>query len=104
MKYVTLAEVKEMLQKEAKKRDLQYEQSLALEHAKEHAKLKAKDARKLVEELMTIDFIDEFYAVKIADILPTHPDDVRAIFAKERYVLSEEQIKSVLDIVAKYTG
>ena len=102
MRYVTLAEVKEILTEESKKRDLNVYQKAALSHAEEFAKLKADEDKKLVEELMTLDFMDERHAVKIADILPIHPDQVRTIYTKEKIVLPPEDIKKILDIVAKY--
>ena len=102
MKYVTLAEVKEILTEESKKRDLNVYQKAALSHAEEFAKLKPDEAKKLVEELMTLDFMDERHAVKIADILPIHPDQVRTIYTKEKIVLPPEDIKKILDVVAKY--
>jgi len=41
-------------------------------------------------------------AVKVADLLPTHADDVRAIFAKERFALSKEDMDRVLEIVTQF--
>jgi DNA-directed RNA polymerase subunit F len=102
MKYVTLAEVKEILTEEGKKRELNVYQKAALTHAEGFAKLKADEAKKLVKELMELDFMDEKHAVKIADILPIHPDQVRTIYTKEKIVLPPEDIKKILDIVAKY--
>ncbi len=101
-KYLTLAEVKDILREENEKRDLNPLQKSALAHSEEFAKLSAEDSRKLVEELMQLDFVDERHAVKIADILPISPDQVRAIYAKEKLVLPPEDVKKILDIVAKY--
>jgi DNA-directed RNA polymerase subunit F len=99
---LTLAEVKEFLEDAAKKRELTPEQRHALEHAKTFAKISAKKSRELVEELKKLPFITELNAYKIADILPRHPDDLRAIFYKERYTLREEDIQQVLEIIEKY--
>ena len=102
MRYLTLAEVKKILTEESKKRELNIYQKAALMHAEEFAKLKPDEARKLVDELMELDFMDERHAVKIADILPIHPDQVRTIYTKEKIVLPPDDIKKILDIVAKY--
>lgn len=102
IKYVSLAEVKTLLEKEAKKRELSYEQKLALEHAKHFAKIGVTKARKMAEELMTIERITEPFAYKIVDILPMHPEEVRAIFAKERFTLDEDEVNKILKIVEKY--
>ena len=40
--------------------------------------------------------------MKIADILPKYPEDVRAIFSKERITLSNDQINQIIEIVGKY--
>ncbi len=101
-KYLTLSEVKDILTKENEKRELNALQKSALTHAEEFAKLKPEETRKLVEELMELDFMDEKHAVKIADILPIHPDQVRVLYTKEKIVLPPEDVKKILDIVAKY--
>lgn len=101
--YLTLAEIKEQLEKEQKERgELLSEQKLALEHAKKFTKLKAKDARKLVEELKKLEKVSELAAVKITDVLPTHNDDLQALFSKERSTLTGEEMEKILEIVRKY--
>ena len=101
-KLLTLAEVKEFLEEEDKKRELNTEQRYALEHAKTFAKISAKKSRQLVDELKKLPFITEWSACKLADVLPQHADDIRAIFYKERYTLKEEDIAKVIEIVSKY--
>ncbi|HOO03327.1 MAG TPA: hypothetical protein PLJ11_01230 [Methanomassiliicoccales archaeon] len=105
-RYVTLAEVKEMLEAESKAREFTPEQKLALEHAKD-TKLSAKEARELVEKLLELEFIAdlnnaEAVAVKITDLLPTHFDDVRLIFQKERRVLDKKQGEQIIKLVNEY--
>ena len=100
--YVTLPEAKEMLEKAAEERELSYEQHLALQHAQKFAKLSPEKAREMVEELKKIDVVDDYYATKIVEILPTHPDDVRAIFATDKIVLQLSQMEQILEIVRKY--
>ncbi len=56
----------------------------------------------MVKELMEIPMMSPFNAVKIVDLMPTHIDDVRAVFAKERFSLPKEDAEKVLEIVAKY--
>ena len=82
MKIVLISEVKEMLSKLAKERELNREQRIALEHSEKVAKLPAKKARELVEKLMEIERINEKQACKIADLLPKDKEEVVAIFAK----------------------
>jgi DNA-directed RNA polymerase subunit F len=101
--YLTVSEVKALLKKEQKERgELSQEQSLALQHAETFSRLSVKKARELVKELQEIEHVNEMYAVKITDLLPTEPEDVRAIFARERFTLSKEETERILETVAKY--
>ena len=102
-KPVTIVEVKNILKKvEKDRKEMLYEQKIALEHANKFAKLSEKKAKDLVKEVSQIEFIQEIHAYKIADILPKTEDDVKTIFAKERITLGENDIKKILEIVAKY--
>jgi len=100
---VSLAEVKNILKKiEKQRKDLLYEQRIALEHANKFAKLSVKKTNELIKELLTIEKLEERHAYKIAEILPTDDEDVKALFAKERVALDDEDIKKILEIVSKY--
>ncbi|MCK4332516.1 MAG: hypothetical protein KAV40_02935 [Thermoplasmatales archaeon] len=100
---VSLSEVKNMLKKiEKERKELIYEQRIALEHAQKFAKLSVKQTKDLIKDLMKLENIGESHAYKIADILPTTEDDVKAIFAKERFTLSESGIKNILKVIGKY--
>ena len=101
-RYLTLAEVKEILEEESKHRDLTNDQKIALDNATKVAKISAEDARKLVKELKEFDFISDPVAVKVADLLPTQPEDVRVLFAKERLILDKKQVDALLAVVQKY--
>ncbi|MEM2943546.1 MAG: RNA polymerase Rpb4 family protein [Methanomassiliicoccales archaeon] len=100
--FITLAEVEEILMEESKSRDLTSEQKLALDHATRLRKLSADKAKALREELGQLDFVSSTIACKLADILPTHPDDIRILFTKERLILEKKHIEQVLNIVQKY--
>jgi DNA-directed RNA polymerase subunit F len=103
-KIISLAEVKNILKKISKERkELLHEQKIALEHAERFAKLSAKQTKDLITELMKLDHIEEVHAYKIADIIPTTEDDVKAVFAKERYTPNEKEVKNILEIVKKHS-
>ncbi len=103
VKYVPLAEVKNILKKISKERkELTYEQRIALEHAEAFSKISVKATQDLIKELKTLERLEEFHVYKIADILPTTADDVKAIFAKERFTPTETEIKKIVELVAKY--
>ena len=103
-KLVSLAEVKNILRKISKERkEMIYEQKIALEHAEKFARLSAKQTKGLIAELMKVEHVEEMQAYKIADILPNTEDDVKAIFAKERYTPNDKEIKAILEIVKKHS-
>ncbi|MEM3341436.1 MAG: RNA polymerase Rpb4 family protein [Thermoplasmata archaeon] len=101
-KPVLLAEVRKLIEEETTEENRIYEQRLALQHAQLHSPLSVEKGKALVKELMKLEKVNEPTAVKIADMLPTHPDDVRAIFAKERFTLMPEEIEAILRTVARY--
>jgi DNA-directed RNA polymerase subunit F len=98
---VSLEEVKNILAKEEKQRELNYEKRLALDHAKTFSKLTVTKTKKLITDLQKLERVSESIAYKIAELLPQHPDDVRAIFAKERFNLEEKEVKQIVDLVKK---
>ena len=101
--YVSLSELKLILEREkAARSELAPEQQYALSHAAAFARIAPDKVPTMVKELMEVPMMSVANAVKIADVLPTHLDDVRAIFAKERFALSKEDADKVLEIVNKY--
>jgi len=103
-RYVSIAEVKDILKRIQKEREeLTYEQKVALCHAEAFARLSVSKTKGLIKELLeNIDKIEERHAYKIADLLPTHEEDVKLIFAKERVNLDEEDIRKIIEIVGRY--
>ena len=104
MRLVTTAEVKEILETEMGEReDPTNEQKYAKEHADRFGKIKRDQAVTLVEELLeNVPRVKEHLAFKLADFLPEHPDDVRSVFARERFTLTDEELTQILDIIKKY--
>jgi DNA-directed RNA polymerase subunit F len=100
---LTLAEVKELLDqirlKRADEEELGYELRRAIRHADLFAKGTAEESQTMVAELIKLEKMNKQIAVKIADIRPTTKDELRAIYAKERFTLSEEELTSILEIV-----
>ena len=100
--YLTLAEIKELLEKEQEVRVLTMEQNYALEHAQKYSKLSAEDARKLANEFVEIEQISEALSCKLVDLMPQHPDEVNAVFLKERITIDDDVISQILDKVKQY--
>ena len=106
--FLTTAEAKELLsdveQERAldEDREMRYELARAIEHVNRFATLDAEESRELVTELLELEKVDEQTAYKIADILPKDRDELRAVYAQERYTLSGDELDDILNVVAKY--
>ncbi len=96
---LSLAEVKKILTEKGKDKELNYEQKLALEHAKLFAKLTPLKAEKLKKELMELDLSSEV-AVKIVDILPNAIE--LDLIAEKNKTITEENKEKILELVSKY--
>jgi DNA-directed RNA polymerase subunit F len=100
---LTLAEVKDILDQIRDKRsdeeELGYELRRAIRHAEIFSKGTAEESRAVVAELIKLEKMNLEIAVKIADIKPVTKDELRAIYAKERFTLSEEELDNILEIV-----
>lgn len=83
-------------------REMRYELARAVEHVNQFALLDGEESRELVEELRDLDKVDEPTAYKIADLLPRNRDELRAVYAQERYSLSGDELDEILNVVARY--
>jgi DNA-directed RNA polymerase subunit F len=99
---VPLAEVLEILEMQKKRGELDYGQRLTYDYAQKFAKLDAKKARELMEELLKLGNIREHQAVALVDLMPETEEDVQLIFAKERTRLGEEDIRKLLELINRY--
>lgn len=106
--YLTTSEAKELLagiedeRALDEDREMRYELARAIEHVNRFAVLDAEESRELVEELLELEKVDEPTAYKIADILPQDRDELRAVYAQERYTLGGDELDDILNVVAKY--
>ncbi len=105
-RYITASEAREVMEeiiaKRKEKGELSFEARKTMNYLNAVVKIDSEKARKIVDEAEKLPFVSEEIAIKIAEILPEIPDEVRVIFAKERITLSPEQIQQILDIVQKY--
>lgn len=106
--YVTTPEAKELLAEVeneravAEDREMRYELARAIEHVNRFAVLDVEGSRELVEELRDIEKVDGATAYKVANLLPADRDELRSVFAQERYSLDGDELDEVLDVVAKH--
>jgi len=99
---VPLSTVKRMLDDEATRRPLPREALLAQQHAEAFARLTPEQTEKLLKELVALPYVTPALAVKIADVLPQYPEEIRLLFAKERIALDETQLAQLLELVAQH--
>jgi DNA-directed RNA polymerase subunit F len=106
--YLTTAEVKELLSEVEQERaldedrELPYELARTIEHANRFAVLEPEEAEQLVADLQELDKVDEATAYKIANLRPEDRDELRAIYAQERYSLSGDELDEILNVLAQY--
>lgn len=102
-KPVGISEAKTVLDALSKSgNELNYEQRITMDYLSRFTRLSTKKSQKLIDELLNLNpKIKPELAVKIADLLPGDEEDARAIFAKERFTLTKEEIKAILELTPK---
>ncbi|USZ72659.1 RNA polymerase Rpb4 family protein [Natronosalvus halobius] len=106
--YLTVSETKDLLEDiETERalddeRELRYELARAIEHVNRFAILETEDANALVEDLQDLEKVDEPTAYKIANLLPRDRQELRTVFAQQRYSVSGDELDEILNIIAKY--
>jgi len=102
-KPISMIEAKEILSSREKRKELSYEQKLALEHLNKFTRLKPEEAKKLSEELSSVLRMSQETLVQILNFLPKNPDELRMIFSREKFSLKEDEINKILEIIKKYS-
>ncbi|APX96632.1 RNA polymerase Rpb4 family protein [Natronorubrum daqingense] len=106
--FLTVSETKELLADiEAERaldedRELRYELARAIEHVNRFTVLDPEDAQALVDDLEDLEKVDEATAYKIANLLPRNRDELRSVYAQQRYSLSGDELDEILNVVAQY--
>ncbi|MDO8554105.1 MAG: hypothetical protein Q7S22_04825 [Candidatus Micrarchaeota archaeon] len=97
-KPVSLAEVKEILEKrekDAPEGKLEYEQSQALEHARRFAKFDREKSEKIVASITKNSRISLDLAFKIVDVKPVSAETLKAIVLKDKVELTEDEVNEI---------
>ncbi len=79
--------------------EMSYELRKSIEHANHLSKTSAGKARDLVDELMKLEKMKEEIAYRIVNLMPRTRDELRAIYAKERFNLTADELDEILDLV-----
>lgn len=104
---VTLSEVREVLlqveaERIASEKEMSYELRKSIEHANQTSKMPAEKSEELVKELLALEKMKPDIAYRIANVAPRSRDEVRAIYAKEKFSLTGEELDSIVGIVKAY--
>ena len=99
-KPVSLPVVKDALKERSEESALGYEQILAFEYAKKHAKISKTKAEKLSEELKAFEELNEEIIIKIIDLCPTDANKLRLLLPKTTK-LKDEQLEEIAKLVKK---
>ncbi|MCD4704367.1 MAG: RNA polymerase Rpb4 family protein [Methanosarcinaceae archaeon] len=105
---LTISEVKEVLHGIMDERtelgeELGYELRKAVNHVSMFSKTSAAKSRELVDKLLEFEKMKPEIALRIADIMPMSRDELRSLYAKERYTLSDEELDGMLSLVLEAT-
>lgn len=103
-KIIPQAEVREILEEILKNEEEPvYEQKVTLDFLRKFVKIGREDAEKAIKELLNLsEKIKPKIAVKLVDLLPSDEDEVRAVFAKERFTLTNDEVGEILKVLDKY--
>jgi DNA-directed RNA polymerase subunit F len=83
-------------------RTMSYELRKSIDHADSLSKCSVETAKTLYGELAVLEKIKPEIANRIVNIMPKSRDEIRAIYAKERFTLLPEDLDQILDILHKY--
>jgi DNA-directed RNA polymerase subunit F len=101
---VTLPELRAVLlgvesERIAAEKEMSYEFRRSMDHANLLAKTPPEKSRDLVAALLKLEKMKPEIAYRIANIMPKSRDEVRAVFAKERYTLTPEELDTIVGLV-----
>jgi len=79
--------------------EMSYELRRSIEHANHLSKTSAENARELLEKLSKLEKIKPDISYRIVNIMPKTRDELRAIYAKERFTLTGDELDEIIDLV-----
>ena len=104
---ITLADLKEVLTEVAGARqeeatEMSYELRRSIDHATHLARNTPEQAKDLVASLLKLEKMKPDIAYRITNIMPRTRDELRAIYAKERFTLTGEELDQILALVSEH--
>lgn len=83
-------------------RSISYELRKSIDHADSLSKCSVETAKSLLGDLVSMEKTKPEIACRIVNIMPQSRDEIRAIYAKERFTLLPEDLDQILDTLHKY--
>ncbi|OYT62514.1 MAG: hypothetical protein B6U69_01575 [Thermofilum sp. ex4484_15] len=102
-RYLTLAEVREILEKKEREGELSDIEQITLDYVKKFSKVKAIEAAKLVEKLVNEYGIDKEIAIQVVNIMPGSLEELRSILSTSRKFVSTEEAESILNLLKEFS-
>ncbi len=99
---ISMHEAKRIMEERKKQRDLVYDQKICLEYLEKVSRMTPTQVKNLTEELEKISILKQRYIALILNVMPDTDGEVEALFSKERINLKKEEIKQIVDILAKF--
>ena len=98
---VSLARVKEILEKRQKDSELGHEQQMTLENVEKFAKYTPKKSEDLENKIIENEKIPLTTAIKIVDLAPTTPDLVKNLLLLDKVDLTDDEIPAIIKLFEK---
>lgn len=100
---VSMAEVKELIEERKEEvEELNYEQNVVLESCERFSKLSLEEMKKLIDEITDLEKLNEEHAVMLSYVFPETEEDIKILFSKEHFILSDEEVEKILEILNKH--
>jgi len=77
---------------------LSFEKRATMDHVSNFLRIQ-DNAKSMIAELIKIERVSDVHAFKIAEIMPRDETELRPVFAKDRFTLTPEELKQILDII-----
>lgn len=85
-------------------KEMSYELRRSIEHVNHISTGTSQHSADLLEKLLKINNVTPSVAYHMVDMLPKSREEVRAIFGKDRFAHSTEEIDSIIDLIIEYSA
>ena len=100
-KTVSFADLRDMLTKLEKDKELSYRGEKTKEYLSNFTPLTTKEAQGFSKKIAELDipWLKDRHITKIIDVLPKDLDSLKALFSGETITIKDEDLKRILDVI-----